>query len=351
MTKHHRRLTEAQRDERRARDRERLKHACEQLLSSEGWQRWVRARARNGLARYSVSNLCLILLANPDASFVAGFKAWLELGYCVRRGEHAIWIFAPMPARRRDRDPTAETDEQQRRVLFRAVPVFDRCQVDALDGREPAPLEPPSQPLTGDSHAHLIEPAAAFARSCGYSVAFETTPAGTGGWCDRPNQRIVIDADAPANAQLRIVIHETAHALGIDYQTYTRQQAEVMVDTNTYIVCAGLGLAIDARASPTSPAGAKTAHWTRSTTSPPRSTGSPARSRTPSPALRLPLRAEPRTRRVDESAQNPQFGHSRRRPRCRAARAASPRVAPAFPRMQERRGPIAWPLTPGSRPL
>jgi hypothetical protein len=43
-----------------------------------------------------VSNLCLILLANPDASFVAGFKAWLELGYCVRKGEHAIWIFAPI---------------------------------------------------------------------------------------------------------------------------------------------------------------------------------------------------------------------------------------------------------------
>jgi len=125
MAKHHRRLTEAERDERRARDRERLKQACEQLLSSDGWQRWVRARARNGLARYSVSNLCLILLANPHASFVAGFKAWLELGYGVRKGEHAIWIFAPMPTRRRDSDPAAETDEEQRRVLFRAVPVFD----------------------------------------------------------------------------------------------------------------------------------------------------------------------------------------------------------------------------------
>jgi hypothetical protein len=113
MTKHHRRLTEAERDQRRARDRKRLKQACEQLLSSEGWHRWVRARARNGLARYFVSNLCLILLANPDASFVAGFKAWLELGYCVRKGEHASWILAPMPTHRRDRDATAESDEEQ----------------------------------------------------------------------------------------------------------------------------------------------------------------------------------------------------------------------------------------------
>ena len=49
---------------------------------------------------------------------------------------------------------------------------------------------------------------------------------------------------------MRIVIHETAHALGIDYQTYTRQQAGVMVDTITYIVCSGLGLAIDGESIP-----------------------------------------------------------------------------------------------------
>jgi anti-sigma factor RsiW len=91
MAKRTHRLTDGERDQRRARDRERLQQACEQLLSSEGWQRWVRARARNGLARYSVPNLCLILLANPRARFVAGFKAWLERGNCVRKGEHAIW--------------------------------------------------------------------------------------------------------------------------------------------------------------------------------------------------------------------------------------------------------------------
>ena len=42
------------REERRAQDRERLKDAAEQLLSSEGWQRWVRVRAQGALARLSV---------------------------------------------------------------------------------------------------------------------------------------------------------------------------------------------------------------------------------------------------------------------------------------------------------
>jgi hypothetical protein len=42
-TKSRRRLSESERDERRRQDRERLQRAAEQLLSSEGWERWVRA--------------------------------------------------------------------------------------------------------------------------------------------------------------------------------------------------------------------------------------------------------------------------------------------------------------------
>ena len=32
--------------------------------------------------------------AKPDAMFVVGFKAWLELGYCVTKGQSAIRIIA-----------------------------------------------------------------------------------------------------------------------------------------------------------------------------------------------------------------------------------------------------------------
>jgi hypothetical protein len=91
-TKH--KPTEREREQWRVRDRERLKVAAEQLLTSEGWQRWVGVRSRNGLARYSVNNQLLIALARPDATFVAGFHAWQELGYAVRKGERAIWILA-----------------------------------------------------------------------------------------------------------------------------------------------------------------------------------------------------------------------------------------------------------------
>jgi len=39
-----RRLSEAEREQRRLADRERVKEAANELLSSEGWVRWVRAR-------------------------------------------------------------------------------------------------------------------------------------------------------------------------------------------------------------------------------------------------------------------------------------------------------------------
>lgn len=49
------RLTETERAERRARDRDRLQHATEALLSGDGWQRWVRwVTARATFHAYSL---------------------------------------------------------------------------------------------------------------------------------------------------------------------------------------------------------------------------------------------------------------------------------------------------------
>jgi hypothetical protein len=245
-TKH--RLSDEERRRRRVQDRERLKAAAEQLLTSEGWQRWVAVRSRAGLARLSLNNQLLVAIACPQATFVAGFRAWLKLGYCVRKGSKAIRIMAPMPLRERDPKTGEETDET--RVLFKAVSVFDRTQVDVLPSGEPTPLEPPCEPLTGDSHAHLLEPLVAFAGTLGYSVSFEPIVGSAGGWCDAEARRIVVDSGAPANARLRTLIHETIHALGVGYGEYGRRRAEVIVDTSTYLVCGSVGLDVGGESVP-----------------------------------------------------------------------------------------------------
>ena len=244
-----RRLTDAERDQRREHDRERLHQAAEQLLTSDGWQRWVRVRARGGLSRLSLNNQLLVALSCPEATFVAGFKAWLDLGYCVRKAEKAIRIVAPMPIK-----PSEDQDNDQGRsrprVLFKGVSVFDRSQVAPLDGVDAAPLEPPCEPLTGESHAHLLEPMQEFTESLGFAVSFEQIPGSTGGWCDQKHRRIVVDADQPANARLRILIHETIHALGVGYAEYGRERAEVIVDTATHLVAASVGLDVSGESVP-----------------------------------------------------------------------------------------------------
>jgi hypothetical protein len=163
-------------------------------------------------------------------------------------------------------------------TLFKGVSVFDAQQVEPLPAGEPTPLQPPTQPLTGGSHAHLIAPTIAFAESLGYTVSFEPIAGSGGGWCDTKAKQIVVDTNGPANARLRTLVHEAIHALGVDYQHYPRAQAEVIVDTTTLVVLGGLGLDVSAKPSPMSPAGAKTARWTPSPTSPSSSTTSPAAS-------------------------------------------------------------------------
>jgi len=45
-------------------------------------------------------------------------------------------------------------------------------------------------------------------------------------------------------------VHELAHALGIGYEQYGREQAEVLVDSVTYIVCSSVGLEVGGESIP-----------------------------------------------------------------------------------------------------
>lgn len=120
-------LTDQERAQRRAQDRERLKQVAQQLLTSEGWARWVRVRAMFHL--YSAGNCMLIALQCHDRGIVpdrvAGFRAWLKLGRCVRRNEKALRILAPVTVKERD-EHGEETGE--RRVFFETAFVFELSQ-------------------------------------------------------------------------------------------------------------------------------------------------------------------------------------------------------------------------------
>jgi hypothetical protein len=170
-------LTEAERDTRRQADRERIEQAARELLTSDGWQRWIKVRSTNGLSRYSLRNQWIISSTcharGIAPTYVAGFRAVLTLNRCVRKGETAIKILAPVAVKQRD---SAGEDTGEKRIFFRTVPVFDVCMTDVLPGREPVPLAPPAQPIEGDSHAHLIAPLVQLGGELGYTIEIRELP-------------------------------------------------------------------------------------------------------------------------------------------------------------------------------
>jgi len=121
-----RRLTDEERDRRRAQDRETARRAVEALQSSAGWQQWLQVRRR--FHSYSLHNQLLIAMQRPDATRVAGFRAWLALVYSVKRGERAIRIWTPIPPSKQKLDAWREAGgdpARKPRTCFRLGPVFD----------------------------------------------------------------------------------------------------------------------------------------------------------------------------------------------------------------------------------
>jgi hypothetical protein len=119
----------------------------------------------------------------------------------------------PRPIIVKDRDQLTGEESDERRVFFKTAFVFDISQTDILPGVEPVALEPPHQPLTGDSHAHLLTPQCRFAESSDSRCPSRRSRS-MGWWCGPKAKRIVVDAGVPANAQLRTLILGLGHAPG-----------------------------------------------------------------------------------------------------------------------------------------
>ena len=191
-------------------------------------------------------------MQNPDATRVAGFKAWLAMGYCVRRGETALKIFAPCPPSKAKlkawRDAGADPAEKPR-TFFRLTAVFDRSQVQELPPpAEPAPLDPPAAAeIDGDELAPWLEPLTALAGEIGSTVAFDSIASGADGYYRPKTKAIVVEASHSPNRRVKTLVHELAHALvRADRQDEDPEldaaAEELVAETVAYSVCASSGI-------------------------------------------------------------------------------------------------------------
>jgi hypothetical protein len=79
--------------------------------------------------KYSHTNQMLIFCQKPDATLVAGYRTWQDMGHQVRAGEQAIKIMAPIFRKHLEENELGEPIPLQKLVGFKAVSVFDSSQL------------------------------------------------------------------------------------------------------------------------------------------------------------------------------------------------------------------------------
>ena len=199
------------------------------LTSGAEWQRYLAVQAR--FHQYSFGNAMLICLQNPEASRVAGYRAWERLGRHVRTGERGIRILAPM--RRTGADSATEL------IGFRSATVFDIAQTD---GEELPP--PPCRTLEGDAPEEAIASLRSFVTALDFSLEEAELPPGCNGVCIHAERAIRIRSGLAPAQRAKTLAHEAAHAV-LHARCDDRQLAELEAESVAFLVMRHWGVESD----------------------------------------------------------------------------------------------------------
>ena len=208
---------------------------------------------------YSIGNLILVMLQKPDATRVAGFNTWKDLGRWVKKGEKGIAILAPcMPpksaktvesASAEDAGKTEEEEGKQeviRPIHFKVVHVFDVAQTE---GKPLPEFEVPV--LTGEANEELFDQVLHLAHAQGVEVGFESRPdqdeAIKGMYSGKT---IWVKPEESRAQQLKTFIHEVAHYYSEGVFRIPRRDAETIAESVAFTVGAHFGFDTGTRSFP-----------------------------------------------------------------------------------------------------
>ena len=205
---------------------------------SESLKKYLAAMGR--FHRYSWGNVLLISSQRPDATQVAGFHTWHDLGRWVKKGEKGIMIFAPVLVKERDRPTVAPTKTLKSEEVFclagfRTAYVFDTSQTE---GR---PL-PEFAKTTGDLKDYS-EKLKALVASRGIAVEYDAGIAPAQGVSSGGRIQLM-PGMAPAE-EFSVLAHELAHEM-LHHRKETvlppKLVRETQAEAVAFVVCRVVGL-------------------------------------------------------------------------------------------------------------
>ena len=237
---------------------DKLEQGLQDLFNSDSYRNYLTTMSK--FHNYSFNNTLLIAMQKPDATLVAGYKAWQKnFERHVNKGEKAIRILAPAPYKIKeerdkidpvtqelllDKDGNPQKEEVEITIpVFRAVSVFDVAQTDG----KPIP-ELAAKELLSDVEGYQDMIRAVEAISP-VPIELEEIAGDSKGYYDSEAKRIAVQENMSESQTLKTMIHEVAHSklhskeVEQDEQMRKdRNTKEVEAESVAYTVCQHFGI-------------------------------------------------------------------------------------------------------------
>src|SRR5258708_15016694 len=185
--------------------------------------------------RYSLHNLILIISQRPDATRVAGFHTWKQLGRNGKNGAKGITILAPVVLRKSKEEANSDEDQSKPAVGFRAVYVFDQIDTEGKPLCELGSAQ-------GDPSGYT-EKLKQFIAGRGIQLEYSDTIYPAQGQCS-PGKIVLLPGQSAAE-EYATLAHEAAHSL-LHLQERraetTKRVRETEAEAVAFVVCEAIGI-------------------------------------------------------------------------------------------------------------
>ncbi|VOG29875.1 putative conjugative transposon membrane protein [Streptococcus pneumoniae] len=232
---------------------EHLKEGMKNYLDSEQFKSFLDTMSK--FHNYSLNNIHLLKMQNPNVSQVASFNKWkTDFDRTVKKGSKALKIWVPyqvktsIPVHQKELDFTpAENEMEQKEIVvtrFKLGNVFD---VSQTEGRE---LPKAINELTGDvkDYEDLYRAAKAVSMDNQVPISFEEIKReSANGYYSPDENRIVISKGLKGQEQiLKTIFHEMAHAdlhrgSNAQYGDDQYRKQELQAESVAYVVANHFG--------------------------------------------------------------------------------------------------------------
>lgn len=228
-------------DKKRISAYQKLVEGIEGIIDSGKYTEFLKSMKK--FHHYSFNNRLLIFAQNPDATKVAGYCTWKELGRGVKSNPKKIFILRPMPykMKKEEKDKQLEENNEETVTLVKygwtivydisdtyiredakEVPLFDDIKINANTSQ--------------DLYSILL-------KISPVKVEIVSTGNGADGYYSKSEKKIVLSPLQSEDDKTATLLHEISHALYDDFDySKERNLSEIFVESVAYITADYFGM-------------------------------------------------------------------------------------------------------------